>query len=310
MKILLTGADGFIGKHLQSKLLDHNVIYISRGNALKNYKYFKKNISSNESYADCLRGVDVIIHMAARVHKMNDFSKNLSENYMETNCFGTLNLARQAADHGVKRFIFLSSIKVNGEHTQPGKPFRYDDERNSQDDYAKSKAEAELGLLKIAAETDLEVVIIRPPLVYGPGVKANFAALLRLASKNFPLPLGSIKNKRSFVAVDNLISLIIICIDHPKAANQIFLVSDDNDISTLELFTIMVEAYGKKAMIFKIKPSFLKSIAMLVGKKKMIDRLCDDLRLDIDHTKDSLDWKPVISTAAGVRLCVSKEIKK
>jgi len=309
MKILLTGGNGFVGKHLQTKLYDHTLVLTSHGNILGNSpKYFKKTISSKESFADCLRGVEVVIHTAARVHKMNDLSENPLAEFMETNCFGTLNLARQAADFGVKRFIFLSSIKVNGERTQRNKSFRFDDERKGEDDYAKSKAQAELGLLKIAAETQLEVVIIRPPLVYGPGVKANFAALLKLASKNLPLPLGSVENKRGFVAVDNLVSLIVTCIDHPKAANQLFLVSDDSDMSTSELFTIMVNAFGKKARLVKISPSFLKGFARLIGKKPMIDRLCDDLRLDIEHTKDSLDWTPVVSTAEGVKLCVSKRI--
>ena len=246
MKILLTGGNGFIGQHLQTKLHDHDLVLTSRRKVLDNsVKYFKKNISSKENFADCLKDVEVIIHTAARVHKMKDTSKNSSLDYMETNCLGTLNLAKQAANFGVKRFIFLSSIKVNGERTQPNMPFRFDDLRKAEDDYAKSKAEAEIGLLQIAKESQLEVVIIRSPLVYGPGVKANFEALLKLASKNLPLPFGSIKNKRGFVAIDNLASLIISCIDHPKAANQLFLVSDDNDISTSELFTIMVEAFGK-----------------------------------------------------------------
>lgn len=309
MKILLTGENGFVGKHLQTKLHDHTLVLTSRGNILENStKHFKKNISSNESFADCLKGVEVVIHTAARVHKINDFSENPLVDFMETNCFGTLNLARQAADFGVKRFIFLSSIKVNGERTQSNKSFRFDDARKGEDDYAKSKAEAELGLLKIAAESQLEVVIIRPPLVYGPGVKGNFATLLKFASKNLPLPLDSIENKRSFVGIDNLVSLIFTCIDHPKAANQIFLVSDDNDMSTPELFTIIVEAFGNKARLFKASPSFLKRVANLIGKKSMIDRLCDDLRLDIQHTKDSLNWTPVVSTAEGVKLCVSKII--
>ena len=253
MKILLTGGNGFIGQHLQTKLHDHDLVITSRGNTLDNSAmHFKKNISSKENFADCLKDVEVIIHTAAKVHKTNDTSKNSSLDYMETNCLGTLNLAKQAVNSGVKRFIFLSSIKVNGERTHPNKPFRFDDLRKAEDVYAQSKAEAEIGLLQIAEKTQLEVVIIRSPLVYGSGVKANFAALLMLASKNFPLPFGSIKNKRSFVSIDNLASLIISCIHHPKAANKLFLVSDDNDISTSELYTIMVKAFGKKPRIFNL----------------------------------------------------------
>ena len=311
MKILLTGGDGFIGQHLQTKLYDHDVVLTSRGNMLDNSpKYIKKNISSKESFADCLKDIDVVIHTAARVHKMNDTSKNPLLDYMETNCLGTLNLAKQAANYGVKRFIFLSTIKVNGEQTKPNKPFRFDDLRKAEDDYAKSKAEAEIGLLQIASETKLEIVIIRSPLVYGPGVKANFAALLKLASKNLPLPFGSIKNKRGFVAIDNLVSLIVTCLDHTQAANQIFLVSDDNDISTSDLFNIMVKAFGKKPRSFKLSPMLLKIVAGIIGKKTIIDRLCNDLRIDIKHTKKSLNWKPVVSTAEGVKLCVSNTINR
>jgi UDP-glucose 4-epimerase len=305
MKILLTGATGFVGKAVQNKLDDHIVLLTSRTVMFNEYsRSFEKTMSGTENFSDCLDGVDVVIHAAARVHQMNDLADDPSAEFMETNCFGTLNLASQAVKAGVKRFIFLSSIKVNGEQSRAGKPFRFDDPRKAEDPYGKSKAEAELGLLKIAAETDLEVTIIRPPLVYGPGVRANFAALLKLASKNVPFPLGSVDNKRSFVALDNLVSLIVTCVDHPKAANQVFLVSDDNDLSTSKLFSIMVGAFGKKARLVKINPSILKSFARLIGKGPMIDRLCDDLRLDIEHTKVSLDWTPVVSTVEGIKFCV------
>ena len=309
MRILLTGASGFVGNSVRKELKDHNVILTSRSEVTgSSNQFFKKTICSKEDFSDCLIDVDVVIHLAARVHQMNDLSEDPGSEFMETNCFGTLNLARQAASVGVKRFIFLSSIKVNGEQSSPGKPFRFDDARKAEDPYGNSKAEAELGLLKISAETNLQVTIIRPPLVYGPGVRANFAALLKLASKNLPFPLGSIDNQRSFVALDNLVSLIVTCVDHSKAANQIFLVSDDNDLSTSKLYSIMVEAFGKKARLVKINPFLLKSFARLIGKGPMIDRLCDDLRLDIEHTKVSLDWTPVVSTVEGIKLCVPSKI--
>jgi UDP-glucose 4-epimerase len=305
LKILLTGSTGFVGRSLQKKLDGHLVILTSRSDKIENSsRFFRKTISSIENFSDCLNDVEVVIHTAARVHQMNDLAENPLAEFMETNCSGTLNLARQAARAGVKRFIFLSSIKVNGEQSHPDKPFRFDDPRKPEDPYGISKARAEVGLLKIAAETKLEVTIIRPPLVYGPDVKANFAALLKLASKNLPLPLGSVRNKRSFVALDNLVSLIVKCIDHPKAANQIFLVSDDDDVSTAKLFTIMVEAFGKEARLFSISPFLLRRIARLVGKEGMIDRLCGDLRLDIWHTKNTVDWMPVVSVANGVKICV------
>jgi UDP-glucose 4-epimerase len=309
MKILLTGGNGFVGKYLQTKLYDHTLVLTSRGNVLGNSpKYFKKTISSKESFEDCLMDVEVVIHAAARVHQMNDLAEDPQKEFMETNCFGTLNLARQAAQAGVKRFIFLSSIKVNGEESDSGSPFSFDDPRMPKDPYGISKAKAEEGLLKIAAETRLEVTIIRPPLVYGPNVKANFAALLKLASKNVPLPLGSVNNKRSFVALDNLVNLIVTCINHPKAANQVFLVSDDNDVSTSKLFSIMVEAYGKKARLINVSPHFLRLIAKLIGKEEMIDRLCGDLSVDIRHTKNTLDWTPVVSLVDGVKICVSNSL--
>jgi nucleoside-diphosphate-sugar epimerase len=309
LKILLTGASGFIGKYVQRKLQKHVVILTSRSEEIENSsRFFRKTISSTENFSDCLSGVEVVIHTAARVHQMNDLAENPQKEFMETNCFGTLNLARQAAKAGVKRFIFISSIKVNGEQSHKSRPFSFDDPRRPEDPYAASKAKAEEGLLKIADDTRLEITIIRPPLVYGPDVKANFSALLKLASKNLPLPLGSVHNKRSFVALDNLVNLIVTCIDHPKAANQVFLVSDDNDVSTSELFSIMVEAFDKKPCLINVNPHLLKLFAKLVGKEEMIDRLCEDLRVDIRHTKNTLDWKPVLSLVDGVKICVSNSI--
>lgn len=311
MKLLLTGSTGFLASALQKKLNDHVVILTSRGDRIESSsRFFRKNISSIENFSDCLSNVDVVIHTAARVHQMNDLAEDPQKEFMETNCFGTLNLARQAVQAGVKRFIFISSIKVHGEVSYSGRPFSFDDPRIPKDPYGISKAKAEEGLLKIAVETRLEVTIIRPPLVYGPNVKANFAALLKLASKNVPLPLGSVNNKRSFVALDNLVNLIVTCIDHPKAANQVFLVSDDNDVSTSKLFSIMVDAFGKKARLINVSPHFLRLIAKLIGKEEVIDRLCGDLSVDIRHTKNTLDWTPVVSLVDGVKICVSHSLNK
>ena len=310
MKLLLTGSNGFLGSALQKKLNDHFVILTSRTNVEKNsFLHFKKNISSKENFLDCLNGVEVIIHTAARVHQMNDTAADPMEEFMETNCLGTLNLAKQAAQAGVKRFIYISSIKVNGECSFHDRPFCFDDPRHPADPYGVSKAKAEEGLIKIASETGLEITIIRPPLVYGPGVKANFASLLKLAKKNAPVPFGSINNKRSFVSIDNLVSLIITCINHPKAANQIFLVSDDDDVSTSKLFSIMVEVFGKKPRLIKVSPKFLRLIAKLVGKEGMIDRLCEDLRVDIWHTKNQLNWSPELSLIEGIKTCISDSFK-
>lgn len=311
MKLLLTGSTGFLGRALRKKLDDHLLILTSRSDDMENSsQFYKKILSSTEDFSDCLNGVDVVIHTAARVHQMNDLAKDPQKEFMETNCFGTLNLAKQSAEAGVKRFIFISSIKVNGEQTHLDRPFSFDDPRRPEDPYGISKANAERGLQKISNETSLEVTIIRPPLVYGPHVKANFAALLKLASRNFPLPLGGINNKRSFVALDNLVDLIVTCIDHPKAANQVFLVSDDNDISTSELFSIMVEAFDKKARLINISPNFLRLVAKLTGKEKLVNRLYGDLRVDIKHTKDTLNWTPVVSMDDGIKICVSSSLIK
>lgn len=301
----MTGATGFVGKAVHKKLGDHSVRLTSRSKPLSNSaEFFKKIISSTADFSDCLADIDVVIHTAARVHQMDDKSEDPLSAFMEVNCFGTLNLAKQAANAGVKRFIFLSSMKVNGERTEPGIPFRFDDIPATHDPYGISKAEAEAGLLEIALNTKLDIVIIRPPLIYGPGVKGNFQSLMSISQRNLPLPLGAVNNKRSFVALDNLVDLIITCVDHPNAINKIFLVSDDSDISTSELLTVIANAFDRKTCLLNISPGFLKLAARIIGKRSIIDRLCDDFRIDIQHTKDTLGWKPHISMTEGIRRCV------
>lgn len=306
MKVLITGATGFIGSALHKKLDQHTVRLTARRNILDDsVDFIKKNICSTSDFSECLADIDVVIHTAARVHQMNEQSTDPLREFMETNCNATIELARQAVDAGVKRFVFISSIKVNGEESEEGLPFRYDDDRNILGPYAQSKALAEKGLFKLAHETGLEVVIIRPPLVYGPGVKANFDSLMKLTLKNLPLPLGAIKNKRSYVALDNLLDLIRVCVDHPKAGNQIFLVSDDYDVSTTQLIEIMANAFGNRPRLIKISPAFLMLVAKVIGKRNIIDRLCSNLQVDIEHTKATLGWKPVVSMEYGVMLCVA-----
>jgi nucleoside-diphosphate-sugar epimerase len=303
-KILITGASGFVGQALLAKIDNSNVVLVGRA-ATENAdgKYFQLALSANTDYLTVLNSVDVVIHCAARVHVMNEQAEDPLTAFREVNTLGTLNLARQAAATGVKRFIFISSIKVNGEATQPGKAFQFDDKPRPEDPYGISKAEAESGLQQIAAETGMEVVIIRPPLVYGPGVKANFAAMMKLAKKNLPLPLGAIHNKRSLVALDNLANLIITCIDHPKAANQTFLVSDDQDVSTTELLQIMTRAAGKAPRLLPVPVSWLKLAGKLIGKSAVIDRLCGNLQVDITHTKQTLSWTPPVSVEEGIKRC-------
>ena len=305
MKILLTGATGFVAKGVLAKLNKYKIRLTSKSKIPYNFDdFFQKKISSTTDFSDCLKNIDLVIHTAARVHQMRDKSKDPLIDFMEINCYGTLNLAMQAAEAGVKRFIFISSIKVNGEKTISGMPFRHDDIVNTNDPYAVSKYKAEVGLLEIAKNYDMEVVIIRPPLVYGPGVKGNFKSLMNLSKKNIPLPLGSIKNKRSFVALENLVDLILICIDHPNAANKIFLISDDSDISTPRLIKLISNAFGSKVWLININTKLLKLFAKLIGKESIVNRLCDDFEIDIKHTKDTLSWTPPISMEQGITLCV------
>jgi len=247
------------------------------------------------------KGTDVVIHLAARVHIMNDDSKDPLAEFRKVNTEGTLNLARQAAESGVRRFIYLSSIKVNGEASDIGDCFSSDDGFIPNDPYGLSKYEAEQGLLALADVTDMDVVIIRPPLVYGPGVKANFLNMMRWVNRGVPLPFAAVQNKRSFVALDNLVDLIMTCIKHPASANQIFLVSDDEDISTTELLQRMGKALGKPARLIPIPAQLLRLGAQMLGKRDVAQRLLGNLQVDISKTKELLDWKPPVSFENGLQ---------
>jgi UDP-glucose 4-epimerase len=307
--VLITGASGFLGGHLV-KALNNDCLTLGRT--------APQSDTSNHFYVNfdeelcCLKAFqlsDVVIHCAARVHIMADEASDPLSEFRKINTKATLNIAQQAADSGVKRFVFISSIKVNGESTHLNQPYHYDDQVLPEDAYGLSKAEAEDGLRMIAKETGLEVVIIRPPLVYGLDVKANFGAMLKLASKNLPLPLGAIHNKRSFVAIDNLVDLIVTCIDHPKAANETFLVSDDQDISTTELLKKMIVAVGKKPWLIPIPVNLIQFGATILGKKSVADRLCGSLQVDILHTKNVLSWTPPITLEEGLLRCLHKKVK-
>jgi len=216
---------------------------------------------------------------------------------------GTLNLARQAVDAGVTRFIFISSIKVNGEQTTCGGVYKAEDLPVPEDAYGISKYEAEQGLLQVAANTGLEVVIIRPPLVYGPGVKGNFFSMMRVVKKGFPLPLGAVHNKRSLVALDNLVDLIITCIDHPAAANQVFLAGDGEDLSTTEFLRGVAKAVGVLSRLIPVPAAVLMFGASLLGKKEMAQRLLGSLQVDISKARDLLGWTPPLSVEEGLRRC-------
>jgi nucleoside-diphosphate-sugar epimerase len=247
--------------------------------------------------------VDIVVHCAARVHILNDQTADPLAEFRQVNVDGTLTLARQAAQAGVRRFVFLSSIKVNGEQSGDGLAFNADQRPAPSDPYGISKYEAEVGLRALARETGMEVVIIRPPLVYGPGVKANFLAMMRWLRRGVPLPLGGVtENRRSFVFLDNLVDLIVTCIDHPAAANQTFLVSDDEDLSTAALLRRMAAALGRPARLIPMPAGLITLVAKLIGRPGIAQRLCGSLQVDIGKTKTLLCWSPPVSVDEGLRI--------
>lgn len=307
--ILVTGASGFVGRALCNELvgLEYDVrgVFreIIRDHACSGLEsVIVDSIGGRTDWRQALRGRNVVLHLAARVHIMNDQATDPIVEFRRINVEGTLNLARQAAAIGVRRFVFLSSIKVNGEHTAPDLAFTADQQPNPCDAYGISKKEAEDGLRVLAQETGMEVVIIRPPLIYGPGVKANFLAMMRWLSRGVPLPFGAVtENRRSLVALDNLVDLIVTCIDHPAAANQTFLVSDGEDLSTAELLLRMGRALGKPAKLIPIPVGVLQLGAKLLGRPGVAQRLCGSLQVDITKTRDLLGWSPPVSVDEGLR---------
>ena len=307
MNVLVTGANGFIGNKLLSTLsVDpvFNLFAVSRSPVTGSINtHLIDNIDSFTNWSCMLKNQHVVIHTAARAHIMKDEVGDRLVEYRRVNVDGTLNLARQAVDAGVKRFIFLSSIKVNGEQTSFGQRFTAQDNPAPEDAYGISKYEAEQGLIQIAAETGLEVVIIRPPLVYGYGVKGNFFNIMRVVKKGIPLPLGGIYNKRSFIALDNLIDLIISCINHPAAANQIFLASDGEDISTSELIRRLAKAAKVRSRLISVPGSILMFTASLLNQKAIAQRLLESLQVDINKTRDILGWKPPLTVDEGLYRC-------
>jgi len=312
MKIFLTGATGFVGRAIANKLSKSrkiDLVVVLR----KNYGELPKNVeiynipglSSNTDFYNALVGVDVVIHSAAHAHVMHDIRVNETDYMREVNVLATLNLARQSVAAGVKRFIFISSIKVNGEFTFVGKPFMASDQPAPNDPYAVSKFEAEMGLHKIALDSGLEVVIVRPPLIYGPGVKANFASLLRWVSFGVPLPFGAINNNfRSLVSLENLVDFVNICVIHPAAAGQTFLVSDGEDVSTSELLRLVAKAMDKKIFLFPIPVDSLELFALLIRKKTLFLRLCNSLQVDIEKNLSLLGWSPPFTLEQGIKRTV------
>ncbi|WP_313206021.1 hybrid nucleoside-diphosphate sugar epimerase/sugar transferase [Psychrobacter faecalis] len=308
MNVLITGANGFVGQSLVNNLLNNTEYKVVAGvrkipsKKLECEYRLINNLEDKPTFNDAFEDIDVVIHSAARVHVMDDTSADPLAEFRNVNVEGTLNLARQAVEAGVKRFIFISSIKVNGEGTELGKPYTEDSNTNPIDPYGISKYEAEQGLLKLAETTPLEVVIIRPTLVYGKNVKGNFQSLMKWTYKGVPLPIGGIKqNLRSLVSVDNLVDFIITCIEHKDAKNEVFLISDDDDISTAGLLEEIAKGLGVKNKAVNIPAKLINTAASAIGKSGVAQRLSGSLQVDISKAKNLLDWKPKYSTSESIQ---------
>ncbi len=314
MKILVTGANGFVGNALSQSLASqsHEVLAVSRQSIEQqslsisehSAQYLYRlladfgNISSIQEH---LQSVQAVVHCAARVHQVHETAADPLLEYRRVNTQATLALARAAAQEGVKRFVFLSSVKVNGEFSLPRQPFTAE-QAAPQDPYGISKWEAEQGLMEISAKTGMEIVIIRPPLVYGPGVKANFLTMMRWLQNGIPLPLGAIANQRSLVALPNLVDFIALCLTHPKAANQTFMINDQQDVSTTALLRGLGDALGRPARLLPVPQSMLTLALKAIGKGGIAQRLCGDLAVDASPASTLLGWKPPLTVQQGLQL--------
>jgi nucleoside-diphosphate-sugar epimerase len=312
--VAITGGTGFVGKALIKKLLDHGHNVVSLGRSaevaiadLADHRrasavsHLPAGDLNNPDYgAGIPAGTTAVIHCAARVHILQDRAADPLANFRRANVDATLSLARYAALRGVERFIYISSVKVNGERTEVGHPFRSDDMPAPRDAYGVSKFEAEIALRALGEETGLAVTIIRPPMIYGPGVKGNLDLLARLIKSGLPVPLGGITgNRRSLVSVENLVDLVLLCTSHPRAANQIFLAGDGEDLSTSGLLHFMREAMGKKNRFLSVPPGAIRLFANALRRPDIAERLCGSLQVDIKKTRNYLGWAPPMSVAAG-----------
>ncbi len=303
--LLVTGANGFVGSAVCRHALAAGRPVrgaVRTPGSTDAHAVTVGDMDGRTDWTEALRGCGAVVHAAARVHVMNESSADPLSEFRRVNVEGTLNLARQAAAAGVKRLVFVSSIKVNGEGTDARRAYTASDAPAPQDAYGVSKAKAEQGLRRIASDTGLEVAVVRPPLVYGPGVKANFRSLMQAVARGWPLPLGSVTgNRRSLVGLDNLADLLLTCAEHPAAAGQIFLVSDGEDLSTAELLRRMGQALNRPARLLPCPPSLLQLGATVLGKAAIAQRLLGNLQVDITHTRDTLDWTPPVDVDEGLR---------
>lgn len=309
MRIAIVGAGGFVGRslvgHLASIGLD--VVPIVRTPAGLPGERKMCDIATADWDA-LLAGSNAVIHLAARVHIMNDPASDPLDEFRRVNRDGALRVAEAAALRGVERFLFVSTVKANGEATRLGRPFRADDPPAPEDAYGISKAEAEQALLRLGGDTGMGITVVRPPLVYGPGVRGNFRAMIQALRRRLPLPLGLVTgNRRSLVALDNLTDLIALAVTHPAAAGEIFMVSDDDSVSTSELFRKLGNALGKRAILLPVPPQLLLIAAKAAGKGAAASRLIGDLEVDISKTRERLGWSPPVSLDEGLRRTVAAD---
>lgn len=306
---LITGASGFVGSHLMAEMARRGLPARNISRQTLPGLVTVPSYGPEMDWREYLIGVDTVVHLAARVHVMRETTTDPLAVFREANVTATTNLARQAAKAGVRRFVFVSSIKAIGERTEPGKPFTAIDPLDPKDPYGISKAEAEAALIALGRQTGLEIAIVRPPLVYGAGVGGNFRSLMKWAALGIPSIFSAVRNKRSFIHVGNLCDLLITMLDHPNAANQVFLASDGHDLSTHKLLSQLTLAAGHRPRSIPVPPAFLRGIGVLTRHQEAVARLTENLQVDAAPTCHLLGWRPPFSIAEAMELCHDSKVR-